>query len=255
MKVFLSWSGTRAKMMAKALRDWLPQVLHAIGSDDPFFSEEDIDPGTFSDERLRARFADADYCIVCVTPENLLSPWINYEAGAIAERLGGRTVPWALGVDPSHMKSAPLVRLQVMQANQQGTRRVVEGINKNSPRPLTEKVWSKQFDRCWSELAEQLQKIPDPGQVARKATTEELAYEAVLIGRQIDRRLGRLEAIVPPELLKEPEHQLWREEYHRMMANIGARIGVSPAELMSERRKARKTAPRKKARKTTRGRA
>lgn len=239
--------------MAKALRDWLPQVLHAIGSDDPFFSEEDIDPGTFSDDRMRARFADAEYCIVCVTPENVMNPWINYEAGAIAERLNGKTTPWALGVNPRSMKAAPLIRLQVMQADESGTRRIIQGINKYSPRPVSDAVLSKSFDRFWPELEEQLQAIPVAESIHTKASVEELAYESVTIVRQLDRRLSRFEALVPPEVLKEADLLIWRKEYQRMMADIKGRLGM-PAAATFHPKKPRKTGPRKKPRKTTRAR-
>jgi hypothetical protein len=30
MKVFLSWSGNRSKMLANTLREWLPLVLHYL---------------------------------------------------------------------------------------------------------------------------------------------------------------------------------------------------------------------------------
>lgn len=42
MKIFISWSGTRSRAMAVALRNWLPDVVQAFK---PFMSEEDIEKG------------------------------------------------------------------------------------------------------------------------------------------------------------------------------------------------------------------
>lgn len=42
MKVFISWSGTRSKAMANALKEWIPLIVqHAK----PFVSDKDISAG------------------------------------------------------------------------------------------------------------------------------------------------------------------------------------------------------------------
>ncbi len=51
MKVFISWSGERSGLVAKALREWLPLVLHYVK---PWLSESDIKPG----ERWSAKVAE-----------------------------------------------------------------------------------------------------------------------------------------------------------------------------------------------------
>jgi hypothetical protein len=42
MKVFISWSGSRSKQIAKILHDWLPIVLQNI---EAFMSTEEIEKG------------------------------------------------------------------------------------------------------------------------------------------------------------------------------------------------------------------
>jgi len=42
MKVFITWSGLRSKMLADALRKWIPLVLPNVT---PFMSSDDIPTG------------------------------------------------------------------------------------------------------------------------------------------------------------------------------------------------------------------
>ena len=84
MKVFLSWSGDRSRLVAEALRDWLPDIINAV---DPWMSTE-IDKGTPSMQEIAAALKDCAFGIICVTPGNKLTPWINYEAGALSKAVG-----------------------------------------------------------------------------------------------------------------------------------------------------------------------
>ena len=42
MKVFISWSGTRSKLIATALRKWLPYIMQSV---EPWMSDTDINAG------------------------------------------------------------------------------------------------------------------------------------------------------------------------------------------------------------------
>lgn len=78
MKVFLSWSGDRSRVVADVLRNWLPSVLQAVR---PYFSPEDIEKGSKWSLEISRELDASDYGILCVTTENVASPWMLFEAG------------------------------------------------------------------------------------------------------------------------------------------------------------------------------
>ena len=80
MRVFLSWSGEQSLAVAKALREWLPYINAEI---QPWISGTDITPGERWSGEVAQQLEVADAGIVCVTRENQLAAWLNFEAGRL----------------------------------------------------------------------------------------------------------------------------------------------------------------------------
>lgn len=158
MKVFLSWSKDRSKQIAQALADWLPLVVPGVH---PFMSEQSLRAGVFHHEALRQEIQDAAYCIVCVTPENIREPWLNYEAGAIAERLNGRTCPYLFEEAKfNDLAPTPLSRLQGRKVNRDDTLSLVQEVASGLPVEYQPKRLDRVFGAFWQELEEKLKGIP-----------------------------------------------------------------------------------------------
>jgi len=68
--------------IAKALREWLLRVIQAI---EPWMSDSDADKGIRWEQRIGQELEETRFGIFCLTPENLDSRWLNFEAGAIAK--------------------------------------------------------------------------------------------------------------------------------------------------------------------------
>ena len=79
MRVFISWSGGRSRAIAGALRDWLPAAVPGV---EPWFSGEDIEAGAPWNEEILKALNETRVAVACVTPENLESAPIAFEAGA-----------------------------------------------------------------------------------------------------------------------------------------------------------------------------
>jgi hypothetical protein len=82
MKIFISWSGIRSKAVAEALHDWLPTIIQAVR---PWLSPADIDKGTRWRTEVATELEHSQVGIVCLTPENLNSSWLLFEAGALSK--------------------------------------------------------------------------------------------------------------------------------------------------------------------------
>ena len=78
MKVLISWSGELSHRVALELRKQLPLFIQAV---EPWVSSEDIAKGELWHTELAKELEDGSVGILCITRENVGSPWVNYEAG------------------------------------------------------------------------------------------------------------------------------------------------------------------------------
>jgi hypothetical protein len=150
MKVFISWSGEPSKLIALALRDWLPSVLQHV---EPFVSEEDIETGARWAPEIAEELEQSRFGIVCLTPDNWQRPWLNFEAGALSHSVRqSRVAPFLVGLEPNDLKG-PLSQFQAtVQPTQPNLLRLVRSINSVSDQPLDGERVERAVDRWWPEL-------------------------------------------------------------------------------------------------------
>lgn len=157
MKVMISWSGERSKQIALALRDFIPVVIQAT---DPWVSDKDIGAGSVWLAELMEQLKDAKAGVICLTPENLKSEWIHFEAGAIAKAMGQICAcPFLFDLKPSDVQG-PLSLLQCSVADKDGTRKIIESINAAlGDKRLPEAILNKSFSAQWPKLCERIKEI------------------------------------------------------------------------------------------------
>jgi TIR domain len=83
MAVFLSWSGARSKDYATNFNEWLSIVVPGV----PIFFSPDIEGGRRSFAAIEEGLRSCTYGVCCLTPDNLDSTWLHFEAGAISNAL------------------------------------------------------------------------------------------------------------------------------------------------------------------------
>jgi hypothetical protein len=122
--------------------------------------------------------------VICVTPENVLAPWLNFEAGAISKKAKGeesRVIPFAFGFASAADVPPPLGQFQSRLADEEGARKLVEAINSFCQRPLSPDELKLSFEALWPKLEAQLAGIEGPdGTRQKKRSTDEKLDEILL---------------------------------------------------------------------------
>ncbi|MCU1267435.1 MAG: hypothetical protein JWM21_3753 [Acidobacteria bacterium] len=177
MKVFLSWSGDRSRVMAEALRDWLPKVIQSVK---PWMSAVDIDRGARWSSDIAVELADTSFGISCLTPENLSAPWIHFEAGALSKTLEKSYVcPYLFQVELADLKG-PLIQFNAAKADNKDTLKLVLTINDAQETPLPERTVEESFGVWWPQLKEALNGLSNPQAELKQMRPERDMLEEIL---------------------------------------------------------------------------
>jgi len=165
-KVVLSWSGEISGKVATSLARFLKLTLQAS---EPWVSLQNIAVGSFWHEELWKALRTARLGIVCLTPDNVNSKWMHFEAGVIAKTFGkGGTCPYLLNLHPAQV-TGPLQHLQCTTADELGTFRLVQEINKTlRVGKLEPEMLADAFHAHWPVLRDTLGKLADEDERQRQ---------------------------------------------------------------------------------------
>lgn len=158
MQVFIGWSGERSQQAARKLYSWLKLVIPQV---ELWMSEFNIDSGAPWPAELTQALSESDTGILCLTPENLESGWLLFEAGALSHGFKRPVCPYLLcGLEERELHE-PLARFQMRVANEDGTRALLQTINKLLAKPLSDEEIETAFQSQWPEFKHFLDSIPD----------------------------------------------------------------------------------------------
>ncbi len=182
MKVFLSWSGDLSHGVAKILKDWLSSVIQSL---EPYVSSEDIDKGARWSVDIAKELNESSFGILCVTSENYLEPWLNFEAGALSKSIDKDYVcPFLFNVKPTDF-NGPITQFQATSFVKNDIEKLIKSLNKASENPLKGDLLSNSFERCWVELEKKLNnlkanKSSEDGKTQAKKPTQHKMVEEIL---------------------------------------------------------------------------
>ena len=224
--VFVSWSGAGAARVAGILRETLPSIINAI---DPWTSEE-IEKGENWHARLTDTISRARAAILCVTPSNVLAPWLHFEAGAIWS-LGRTVCPYLVGLPKNALAGTPLSHLQATDAlDEQDSLRLCMRLNDIGGNLITETVLKRSFSMWWPTWKEQLDAIPVNPTIAQASATLHTSDERIAAAAILGELLPELE-YVAPILLDRLDRGLPLVE-HKLSFDLGFDTGMIDARLL-----------------------
>lgn len=156
-KVFLSWSGERSRGMATYLSIWLPRVIQNCRT---WISDRDIEKGQRWFEEIGKNLEAHNFGIICTTPENYMSPWLLFEAGALSKSIGrSRVCPLLLGMSPRELRG-PLQQFQATVVEKADILKLVKTINASLQKlQLDRDVLLDCFLRFWPDLELEMTRI------------------------------------------------------------------------------------------------
>ncbi|WP_375186544.1 toll/interleukin-1 receptor domain-containing protein [Sphingobium yanoikuyae] len=157
MKVFISWSGERSKALAIALKELIPLILQYAK---PWVSEKDISAGERWAQAISGELESSNFGILCITPENISSEWILFEAGALSKSmLDAKVIPLLFGLELSDL-SGPLSQFQALKVDQRGVMDAIKAINAVSENKASEATINQLVPALWSQLQQKIDDIP-----------------------------------------------------------------------------------------------
>lgn len=186
-----------------AFKEWLPLVIQSV---DPYVSSEDIDKGARWSNDISKELEDCSFGIICVTKDNLVEPWLMFEAGALSKRMEESFVcPFLLGVKRSDIMG-PLAQFQSTVFDKNDILKLLATINNScQDGAIREEVLEKSFETWWPELEKKLkviEKAPVEKQEASAFLQKDKILEELLeLSRRIQRNLSNPSFILPSEYL------------------------------------------------------
>ncbi|MDQ0633345.1 DNA-binding CsgD family transcriptional regulator [Arthrobacter pascens] len=192
MKIFISWSGEESQQVARALKAFLKKLLQAT---EPWMSEVDIQPGTRWSERIASELQLSQFGIICVTPENRSSEWINFEAGALSIAMGDldrKVVPLLIGFEErGDLHRGPLGLFNAVRFMEDDVWKLVLTLNGELEVGLDGNDLRELFDVFWPKLEVEVAKLQELAGTPKlpKKSQSELTQEILDTVLEIQRQL------------------------------------------------------------------
>ena len=155
---------------------------------------------------MTTELQDCHFGLICLTPDNLIAPWIHFEAGSLSKMIDrSRLVPILFKLEQSDVQG-PLAQFQMVNFGQDQIYGVLQSINNAAEElKLDESRLKTAFRVFWPELEKSISEIEFTPDKERHLSPTETKLEEILI-------LTRQQSISSSKpfayIVKQLEHQL-----------------------------------------------
>lgn len=194
MKVFISWSGQRSKVVAEIFSDWLKCVIQAS---QPWISTRDIDRGAIWFSEINDKLKDVSVGVVFLTQENKNKPWILFETGALAKGLTtNRVCTFLIDLNPEDLQD-PLAQFNHTAPNENSVWELTRTINTCLvEKALDERILKQVFNTYWPQFEQSfetaLHDFP-PDEIIPPRSEQDILSEILNNTRVLTQRVRALE--------------------------------------------------------------
>lgn len=170
----------------------MKQVLQGT---DPWMSVE-IEKGKTWGPEITSKLGESKFGIVCLTRDNLYSPWINFESGAIAKSADGNVFTFLLDISPGEVEP-PLGLFQHTKFERNDVYKLMKDINRILKSAggtfLSDEDLSEVFAINWTKFKATVQEIVDEDSEEEydMRPTDEMVEEILIKTRDLDLNLAR----------------------------------------------------------------
>lgn len=201
MKIFISWSGSRERVVAEALKKAL--IATCAGRVEVFVSSADIAKGDRGLSVIDARLKDSDYGIIVLSSTNQGAQWINYEGGALAKTLDTRVATLLMDMVTSDVEG-PLQNFQATRfCDEADVHRMFREIALAADPDMPEESIGVLFSNHWPTLQRSWQTGPSESAVPRRSNEDMLA-ELINRVRDLDARVGSRATQISRRVFRQP---------------------------------------------------
>jgi hypothetical protein len=149
MNAFISWSGSRELLIARAIKEWLAAVVPGGRA----FISPDLPKGQAWFDALATELKDAQLAFMCLAPPRVASEWQLVEAGAIWKAAAsGGMFPLCFGISATDVPE-PLRAFQLTHFDKEDFERLAVAVAKlTGPAAGWTSEHAQAFETSWTVL-------------------------------------------------------------------------------------------------------
>jgi len=219
--IIVSWSGKLSHEIAKNFAECLDLV---IGRQIGVFISDDIDMGSRWREELDEKLEQCKFGILIITKDNMNSPWLNFEAGAISKCVSkSKIVPILFDAEPSMLPST-FSTFQAIRYKKEDLQNLFSFFNDKLNRPIKDfhnffqkNIWPN-FEKNTNKIKELLFKKNNPSETASPISTKDKLEKILLELRSVTGIIKNPEAVLPKDYLVsviQNAQDLWGQQRER----------------------------------------